>query len=282
MIFIHAITKHIINPSFKWANGITLKEWLQNASSQASDLDVRLRAAMAIAKSLAAFHDGGVAYNNLTPENIVLSPFEGSYVATLIDLSNCINIGMGNNNHHNTTGSMNEAEMKGGDLNNLGLVLDKLFRGENGIGGQDDGISDSSNNEQQQSEDTDENYAENARKKRGRQNTMLGGDDDIPLYLGTMISALIGTESLDHSDFCYKNANDVFHDLQTMAKNTNGGFLKCKVDESTANSHLVLQGSNLFYGRQVQMSMLMHLFTTMTTLGDEPMMATIAGYAGTG
>ena len=44
---------------------------------------------MAIAKTLSDFHKGGVAYNSFTPDNIVLSPFEGGdYVATLIDLSN--------------------------------------------------------------------------------------------------------------------------------------------------------------------------------------------------
>ena len=56
--------------SFKWANGITLKEWLQKIQVGFQvDSSVRLRAAMAIAKTLSDFHSGGVVYNLLKPEN---------------------------------------------------------------------------------------------------------------------------------------------------------------------------------------------------------------------
>ena len=46
---------------FKWNSGITLKKWIQNVQfGPQVDLNIRLRAAMAIAKTVSDFHDGGV------------------------------------------------------------------------------------------------------------------------------------------------------------------------------------------------------------------------------
>jgi len=53
--------------TFKWANGITLKEWLLNSQFTGHPLSIRLRAGMSIAKSLSDFHDAGFTYNSLTP-----------------------------------------------------------------------------------------------------------------------------------------------------------------------------------------------------------------------
>eukprot|EP00577_Skeletonema_sp_RCC1716_P018401 CAMPEP_0113372902 /NCGR_PEP_ID=MMETSP0013_2-20120614/779_1 /TAXON_ID=2843 ORGANISM="Skeletonema costatum, Strain 1716" /NCGR_SAMPLE_ID=MMETSP0013_2 /ASSEMBLY_ACC=CAM_ASM_000158 /LENGTH=270 /DNA_ID=CAMNT_0000254819 /DNA_START=53 /DNA_END=862 /DNA_ORIENTATION=- /assembly_acc=CAM_ASM_000158 len=85
---------------FKWENGITCEEWLdkvriqqQTTHSQkeaAAKFTVRLRAAVAIAKTLTQFHQSRVVYNALTLDNIVLTPFEGDYLATFIDLSDAV------------------------------------------------------------------------------------------------------------------------------------------------------------------------------------------------
>ena len=97
--------------------------------------------------------------------------------------------------------------------------------------------------------------------------------------MGSLISALIDTSTA--SEVCYESAKDVFLDLKIMAENANGCLSKSKLDESTAKSRLRLQG-DIFYGRQVQMSMLLHLFQSSVVLGNQPLMATISGYPGTG
>lgn len=241
--------------SFKWASGITLKEWLQKVQIGAHvDLNVRLRAAMAISKTLSDFHDGGVVYNSLTPENIVLSPFEGEgYVATLIDLSNAIIYRPSGAN----VDAEFEKEMKEVDMKSLGLVLNQLFRGEESAN-DDDSV-------EHVPEDTTQ-----FRRKRGKQQTMGEG---LPLYLGSLISALL--DSLG-----YKSAKDVYLDLKNMVENTSGCLTKSKLDESTTKGRLRLP-EGVFYGRTVQMSMLMHLFQVQQ-LGNQPLMATISGYPGTG
>jgi len=73
---------------FQWARGKTLTQWLAETRRRSDvNLNVRLLVAIAITETLFEFHDGGVVYNSLSPNNIVLDTFEGSYVATFIDLS---------------------------------------------------------------------------------------------------------------------------------------------------------------------------------------------------
>jgi len=245
--------------SFKWAGGITLKEWLQKVQAgPQGDFNVWIRAAMAIAKTLSEFHEGGVVYNSLTPENVVLSPFEGEYVATLIDLSNALMYRNDNNINPEF-----EKQMRDVDLKSLGIVLNQLFRGEDSVDGDGGG----------QGPENTESYPEHSRRKRGKH--ALG--EELPLYLGSLISALLDP-SPDH---CYESAKDVFLDLKVLAENKDGSLMKSKVDESTLKSHLCLQ-CDMFYGRQVQMSMLLHLFQSSVALGNQPVMATISGYPGTG
>lgn len=213
---------------------------------------------MAIAKTLSDFHKGGVAYNSFTPDNIVLSPFEGGdYVATLIDLSNARVV----DNSESIDGVTGQ-QMKEEDLKSLGLVLNQLFQGGE--------IRESSTPSPEVTESDTE-----ARPKRGRVTSQ--GGEGLPFYLGSLISALLECTP----DFKYESAYDVFLDLKIMAENKNGCFMKCKLDDSTAKSRLSLK-SDMFYGRGVQMSMLMHLFTTITRSGSQPMMATISGCPGAG
>ena len=113
--------------SFKWASGITLKEWLQKIhAGLLVDLNVHLRAAMAIAKTLSDFHNGGVVYNCLKPENIVLAPFEGECIATLIHLSSAAVYRDGN---IIDVDPAFEKQLKEVDLKSLGLVLNHFSRG---------------------------------------------------------------------------------------------------------------------------------------------------------
>ena len=97
-----------------------------------------------------------------------------------------------------------------------------------------------------------------------------------------MISALVDSDSSATTDLCYENAKDVFLDLKLLAENpSNGNLMKRNLDEPTIEGRLNLQG-DMFYGRQVEMSMLLHLFQSSVTFGEHPMMATISGYPGTG
>ena len=263
--------------TFKWANGITLKEWLHNYPAS-HPLSIRLRAGMAIAKSLSVFHDAGFTYNSLTPENIVLSPLEGNYICTLMDLSKCIDHRVDNNQVDTAI----IKELKVADLHCLGMVLDQLFRGEEGITLPDGTIhkdyapEDNNNN----NNNNELEAVQSASRRRKRQDTQNGYENDgLPFYLGSLISALI--RPLD-TEFCYDSAHDVFIDLQTMAENTNGCYLKSELDDSTTNSRLNLHDNMLFYGREVQLEKLMHLLTKLTTSGSKPLMGTICGYSGTG
>ena len=94
----------------------------------------------------------------------------------------------------------------------------------------------------------------------------------------------------------YEDARDVYLDLKMLAENPNGplgrsdgvelggrgvgklGFLS----KGGASAGSRGKGEGGFYGRQVQMSMLLHLFQSTVSLGSQPLMATIVGYPGTG
>ena len=256
--------------TFRWASGIALKEWLQKVQGPHADLNIRLRAAMAIAKTLSNFHEGGVVYNNLTPENVVLGPIEGEYTATFIDLSAALVFGDGNNNMR-IDPSLGK-QSKAADLKSLGVVLDQLFRGNEGA----EEIEAAAGLGTDHSVDGDQHRA---RRKRGKQHTMGEG---LPLYLGSLISALVDCDSSTPTDLRYESAKDVFLDLKLLAENPNSECLmKSHLDQATIKGRLNLQGG-MFYGRQVQISMLLHLFQSSVALGDQPMMATISGYPGTG
>ncbi len=282
---------------FKWEDGITCEEWLDkvrnqqhsNAHSQkeAVTFTVRLRAAVAIAKTLTQFHQSRVVYNALTLENIVLTPFEGDYLATFIDLSDAVIC--------NDEQSFDER--KGVDLMNLGIVLNQLFQTDGGVGnstaaGSSSGRSGGGGLEsstRRVSTDTEGDVTSNTstRKKRGRQ---LTHGEGLPLYLRAIVSTLlVGDDEENASQLRYESASAVYEDLKEMTTQATDSsdrrsswFKKAEVDhEVLIHSRLKLP-KDLFYGRKVQMSMLMHLLQSATMLGDQPLMAVIAGYPGTG
>ena len=304
---------------FEWVNGITLKKWLTTGNHL--DLDIRLRASMAIAKTLSDFHEGGVVYNSLSPENIVLETCGNEFVATFIDLSEAIYLPNGNRTAASLGGwdsSSNDqrSTMKLGDLKALGTVLSTVFQGGNGRGihssselaqeekhGREDGsppeyVSQTSGDvgftgwakaggrsKSPGPQSVDENDTD---KNKQRKHTGDFGQY-LPLYLSALISALLGdkTEGGDSrgtassTDISYESAKDVYLDLKVMKEDEKECFRKVYPDECTINGHLRLQGG-LFYGRQMQTSMLSNLVQSSAALGGQPLVATISGYPGTG
>ena len=259
--------------SFKWVDGITLREWLKTApfDSQASH-NVRLRVGMAIAKTLSDFHNGGVVCNSLQPENVVLAPFEasgGECVATFIDLSRSLIYRDGDMVNFD---AVTEKQVIKVDLRSLGMVLDEIFRKEDRATceGEDSATREGIKYGVQDTQSD----ADHGRRKRGKQQTFRDG---LPLYLSMLISALL--ENSTSQEMCYESAQDVFLDLKVLAEDSSGCFSKKQMGESSLKS--CLRGG-MFYGRQVQMSMILHLFQSTVSLGSQPLMAIISGYPGTG
>jgi hypothetical protein len=108
--------------------------------------------------------------------------------------------------------------------------------------------------------------------------------------LRAMVSTLlIGDEEHDDSQqLRYESATAVYEDLKVMATPAADGDRRNTYFKETESDHEVIIHSrlklpkDLFYGRQVQMSMIMHQLQSATMLGDQPLMALIAGYPGTG
>lgn len=108
--------------------------------------------------------------------------------------------------------------------------------------------------------------------------------EGLPLYLSSLISALLDTTSpVSTGTLRYESARDVYLDLRTVAEDASGKMLARTVEDegALARGKLNLRG-DMFYGRQVQMSMLLHLFQSSVALGSQPLMATVSGYPGTG
>jgi hypothetical protein len=272
---------------FKWENGITCEEWLdkvQQIHPQGVEFNVRLRAAMAIAKTLSQFHQCSVAYNSLSPKNIVLTPSEGDYVAKFIDLSDSVIC-----NDEQTF-----KEMTAVDLTTLGSIFDRLFQTDGGGGSADAGGDGGGGGGELTSlrrvsanSDMEREVSDNNRnvKKRGKQRTPGEG---LPLYLGAMISTLLMSgDDYDASQLRYESANDVYEDLkalvtQNISHRRNSSFKEAHFDHEVIIHNRLKLPKDLFYGRQVQMSMILHLLQSSTNLGNQPLMALIAGYPGTG
>lgn len=275
---------------FTWSRGITLKEWMRqkqqanrshHSHSRNEDMKVRLSIAMAICKTLSDFHDGGVVYNRLSPENIVLDE-SGNYTITFIDLSGSLIYhdevsvhGKGVVNVNATPAEL----MKKHDMQALGGVLNTLFR--QNVGNQkgvfDDVLS-------RTFEDVLWNDdSEDMRRKRGKQQTNV--EEELPYYLGCLISNLMGAVTGVDDDpstslSLYESAKDVHADLRHLAD-------KCSRDRTSSNTCPSADSSgklilpNVFYGRQVQLSMLIQMVQSMK-VESRPMMTTVSGVPGTG
>jgi hypothetical protein len=306
---------------------------------------------MAIAKTLAEFHEGGAAHGKVMPSNIVLDTFEGDYVATLIDLSEATILTTAAGNNSTGYGSNAPGELEGEekrkkmeDLKALGGVLKHLFRGFDedettlsgnanasaavqnsfqmiGYGDNHHGNSRSNrigygsttttptiNNGMAAATSTAltltrggggddeeevpfETWGDETRRKRNKAHSAgVEAGDGLPIYLGSLISTLLLTGRGDNNNSSnnnntapspastvqYESARDVYLDLKLMLENQNKLFYRqTELDEYMIRSRLKLP--NLFYGRQVQMSMLMHLFQSVVMMGNQPSIATISG-----
>ena len=251
---------------FQWTRGKTLREWSQKARQRPDvDLNVRLRVAIAIAETLFEFHDGGVVYNNLSSNNIVLDRFEGSYVATLIDLSEAIIYYNKNDEFSSKVGET--------DLKCLGSILNELFRGGN------DSESYEDQNWSQHVEETQEDRKEEpSTRKRGRHPSLGEG---LPMYLGTLISTLLLSGENLSSQTRYESVKDVLLDLRVVEENPQIFLKPLILDDFLVHGRLQLP-ADAFYGRQSEISILLHALSSVTMLGGLPMMVSISGYPGTG
>ncbi len=263
-----------------------MREWLHNiqggpyhqhfddTAAKNRDLNVRLMAAMAITKTLIEFHNEGVVYNMLSLDNILLDSFEGGYVASFIDLSRA-SIAMKQKPKQGKTKSTSTSVGGGGgttysDLQSLGFTLNQLFRRED---------SALSFGEPSHLPNTEGTHPENRQRKRGKQHLIGEG---LPLYLSSLITALqlSGDDTISSCEL-YTAAKDVYHDLKVFAETSKDSLRRWEPDASTMESRLQLK-NDLFYGRGVQLSIIMHLIQSMFLPGSTPLMATISGYPGTG
>mmetsp|Transcript_33642 Transcript_33642/g.70753 ORF Transcript_33642/g.70753 Transcript_33642/m.70753 type:complete len:365 (-) Transcript_33642:52-1146(-) len=267
---------------FQWARGKTLTQWLAEARQQSDlNLNVRLLVAIAITDTLSEFHDGGVVYNSLSPNNIVLDTFEGSYVATFIDLSEAMIFYSKDDEFARTVGMT--------DLKCLGVILKELFHTENGDASANDDSDDGGEDQtcriarKQKIAETNTQSKEelSTRRKRGRRQSL---GDGLPMYLGTLISTLLLSgeiNSASSSQARYENTKDVLLDLRVAKKNPQVFLSPLVLDGYLAQGRLQLP-ADAFYGRQSEISMLLQSLKSVTTLGGQPMMVSISGYPGTG
>ncbi len=256
---------------FKWEEGVTLKKWLQQPEVERTS---RVRVAMAVAKTLSEFHDGGVFYNNLSLENIVLTTIEGVEVATFIDLSKSGFIDMRPNADKEYTDMLRRT-----DLKMMGHVFSAIFHGQH-----------SSFNEYHKDENCDKvifcdnDTGDYQLKKRGKPSYpgdfLPNSNSCLPLYIHSLISVLVSPWS--KSSIGYSNAKDVWLDLKSFCENPDGNIKMVQSDQSTVNGSLELGGDMTFYGRQVQLSMIQHFFESVIRNDACPRMSVIYGCPGAG
>ncbi len=257
---------------FEWEDGVTLRSWLQN---RYNELNPKVRVAMAIAKTLSEFHDGGVFYNNLSLENIVLNTVEGVEIATFIDLSKSGFIDMRPNADKDYTDMLRRS-----DLEMMGKVFRAVFYEEDPI------------IEQDQKEETahesntyDDDICESGRKKRGKLPSpcdfLPNSFSRLPLYIHSLISSLVSSGS--NCTAGYSSAKDVLLDLKVFSENLNSNLNMTLVDEaSIVQGNLQFGGGRMFYGRQVQLTMIQHFFDSVIRNEGCPLMSVVSGCPGAG
>eukprot|EP00804_Cyclotella_cryptica_P016522 CCRYP_004731-RA/>CCRYP_004731-RA protein AED:0.12 eAED:0.12 QI:171/1/1/1/0.77/0.7/10/1096/934 len=242
---------------FEWAKGVALDEWIRNAASR-SDVDdaVRLRVAIAIVETLNDFHKSHVSYQNLHCSNIILDTFEGSYVATFIDLTAAT--------IYTTSSSKSWVKAVNKDLRDLGNVLKELFGCE-------------------RQGDTDAPVRNDRLDSNKRAKTqMYRKEDDLPMFLVSLISTLgLSGDIFASVTETYSNTRDVLYDLQYIAKNPSAYLRPFVLDEATKNNRLTFR-HDMFYGRQSEKCMLIHALNSVIELGGQPMLTMISGSPGAG
>ena len=275
---------------YQWTDGDTLQEWLDTITQQNIDFwnDRRvLQIAIAIAYSLSQLHDAGIAHNKLTPENIVLGTFEGCYVATLIDLS-WATICPGKQSDPGEVATASIAK----DLTDLGRVLNSIFTGndvliraaetnrsEHGIVTE---VKESEEYDVTEDEDSEEHNRQRlVQGNRSKQGKHLQPGEGLPLYLSSLISTLILTDTGRSNSELYPNVKNVLSDLRVLAKKSQLYMKRLNYRDNNSRSRLRIP-NDVFYGRQAELSLLLHALNFVAKLGGEPTMTVVSGCAGAG
>ena len=256
----------VLGFSFDWVDGVSLSAWLkehqQDKVSSADILMVRLNVAVAVAKSVASFHQAGVAHKNITSDNIVISFESKTCVATLIDLAAAVILSDEPTPEYAETLKMN-------DMKALGFVLYSVLGGKH----QTDQVSEIESCYQESYEEAKE--AEPTRSKRGRNDQRTG--PNLPLYLVSLLFALT-TPASDWSS--YKNAQDVVTDLEEALKKPDIYLRPFNLSDDEKMS--VQVPKDRFYGRLSEVSMIRQSIDLMKNNDGQPLAMSISGYAGTG
>lgn len=256
---------------FKWEEGVTLRSWLQKPGV---DLTSRVRAAIAIAKNLSEFHDGGVFYNNLSIDDIVLNTVEGVDIATFVDLSKSGFIDMRPKADKEYTDMLRRT-----DLKMMGHVFRAIFHGH------DPSFQDYDDKEIVLKDILHENDTrDHHHKKRGKPSSpgdfLPNSQSCLPIYIHSLVSLLISPGS--KSCIGYSNAKDVWLDLTSFSEKPNRNIKWVETEQSIGDGKLKLGGDMMFYGRQVQLSMIHHFFESVIRNDACPLMSVISGCPGAG
>ena len=248
---------------FSWVNGSTLADWLMMTQRRSEvNTAVRLQVAIAVVKTLVDFHKANVAYNNLSPDNVVLDTSEGSYIATFIDLSKSVIITSNKNN-----GGRPEGDALENDLQALGRTLALLFDcslDKSATDGDEVAIK----------ERRDVSYG----RKRNKGQAQLEG---LPTCLRALVSTLLRLKEGEETAEKYENADDVLSDLHVIAANPQIFLETLKLDKFTLHSRL--NGpADAFYGRHSEVSLLYQAFDSVIKPGGQPIVVAISGSPGTG
>jgi len=256
---------------FKWEEGVTLRSWLQKPEVE---LTSKVRVAMGIAKTLSEFHDGGVFYNNLSFDDIVLNTVEGVDIATFIDLSKSGFIDLRPKADKDYTDMLRRT-----DLKMMGHVFRAIFHGQHPS-------SQDYHNEEFIDKEIlyDSDNGDQHHQKRGKPSSpgdfLPSSHSCLPLYIHSLISSLVSPGS--KSFIGYTNVKDVWLDLKYFSENPNNSIKKVQADQSIVNGRVVLGGDMMFYGRQVQLSMIQHFFESVIRNDACPQMSVISGCPGAG
>ena len=272
------------NPAlyYQWVEGKSLMQWMNEQHAQEEEkannggtqevMERRLRVAISITKTLNDFHYGGVAYNFLSLDHIILqwtgnNSDQECCIASLINLSRA-----------EVLAELSEQEAKEAirkDLNDLGHVLDALFSGESDVSlDVERRLSDDILLELDENNKTECDHQSTV-KKRWKQRSL---GDGLPTYLSSMISAMVGDENADTSGL-YDNASDVLKDLQVAAQKPGLHLIPNLNAEERNMESLVM--SNTFHGRRNEVALLSRTMQTVAILG-KPNIAVVSGRGGAG
>lgn len=230
---------------------IPLSVWLQRRTKRSTEMQERLRVAIAVTKELVNIRDGTAANKyysgaQLSLVNIMLDVGDGYCVATL------------------NSAQDGESAQEAADMNQLGHILNAIFDGDSSIsmGGSKEG---------------EQKTGEEQTKKQGKGQQSIEG---LPLYLTCLVSSLIGTRPNPTGvKVQYESVKQVLQDLQVASDKPEIYLTKCCCDVLKNNKRLEIP--HAFYGRKSELSLVLHSLDTVLRF-RQPVLVSVSGYAGTG